>query len=174
MFLPDYLLKAFDSTTIGGNELISDKQTILHAAIESPGKKIFTPFLIFLLLFLLITVLSILNNARTKTFLLITDFLFFFLSGTIGVLILFMWFGTDHQACRNNFNILWALPTHFIAAFLLFTKKDWVKHYFRFIFFLNILLLLVWFFLPQQMNIAFLPIVAILCFRSFLLSKSPL
>jgi hypothetical protein len=154
--------------------LVSDKKTILLPSIAEPGRKIFTPFLIFSLLFLLIVVLSFINNAGTNKILLISNFLFFFFPGAIGILILFMWFGTDHQACRNNFNLLWALPTHFIAAFLLFSKKGWIKNYFRFVFFLNILLLLVWFFLPQQMNIAFLPIVAILCFRSFLLSKSPL
>ncbi len=169
MFLPDYLLKAFDSTTAGGKKLVSDKKTILPPSLQTPSKKIFTPFLVFSVLFLLIALLSFIKGA--KTILLISDFLFFFLSGALGLLILFMWFGTDHQACRDNFNLLWTLPTHFIAAFLLFTKKEWIKNYFRFVFFLNIFLLLVWFFLPQQMNIALLPVVAILCLRSFFLSR---
>jgi hypothetical protein len=40
------------------------------------------------------------------------------ITGVLGVLILLMWFGTDHQCCRDNLNILWALPTNLIAAFM--------------------------------------------------------
>ncbi|MBL7713575.1 MAG: hypothetical protein JNL13_13970, partial [Chitinophagaceae bacterium] len=39
------------------------------------------------------------------------------LSGLLGVLILVMWFGTDHQACAGNFNLLWALPTNLMFVF---------------------------------------------------------
>lgn len=172
MFLPDYLLKAFDSTTVGSKQLVSDKKTILPPSLQTPGKKILTPLLVFSVMFLLIVLLSFVNSAGAKKILFVSDFLFFFFSGALGLLILFMWFGTDHQACRNNFNIAWALPTHLIAAFLLLSKKGWIKNYFRFVFFFNILLLLVWFFLPQQMNSALLPVVSILCLRSFFLSKN--
>ena len=172
MFLPDYLLKAFDSTTAGGKQLVSDKKIILFPAIEVSETKTFTPLFVFSILFVIIAALSFIKKASAKIVLRITDFLFFFLSGVLGMLILFMWFGTDHQACRNNFNLFWALPTHLIAAFLLFTKKDWLKNYFRFVFFLNILLLLVWFFLPQQLNIALLPVVGILTVRSFFLGQA--
>jgi len=74
--------------------------------------------------------------------------------------------------CRTNFNLLWALPTHFIVAFFLFGNKSWVKSYFRFIFFYTIALLLAWFFLPQQFNTALLPVMGIILVRSFYLSKS--
>ena len=42
---------------------------------------------------------------------------FLFVTGLLGCLILVMWFGTDHQGCRDNFNILWCLPTNIIIAF---------------------------------------------------------
>ncbi|MGN6475746.1 MAG: hypothetical protein ACTHKV_00870 [Flavipsychrobacter sp.] len=38
-------------------------------------------------------------------------------TGLLGCLIIVMWLGTDHQACQNNFNLLWALPTNVIFAF---------------------------------------------------------
>jgi len=53
----------------------------------------------------------------------------------------------------------------------LFSKKQWVNNYFRFIFFYTIALLLAWFFLPQQFNTALLPGVGIILIRSFYLSK---
>ena len=28
-----------------------------------------------------------------------------------------MWFGTDHQSCQNNYNVLWALPTNGLLVF---------------------------------------------------------
>ena len=82
-----------------------------------------------------------------------------------------MWFGTEHAMCKNNFNLLWALPTHLPIAFLLFNKKHWIDRYFRFIFFYTIALLLAWFFLPQQFNTALLPVLGIILIRSFILSK---
>jgi hypothetical protein len=38
-------------------------------------------------------------------------------TGLLGCLILVMWFGTDHQGCSNNFNILWCLPLNLVIAF---------------------------------------------------------
>ena len=38
-------------------------------------------------------------------------------TGLLGILIIIMWFGTDHQGCGNNLNVLWCLPTNIILAF---------------------------------------------------------
>ena len=57
------------------------------------------------------------------------------------------------------------------VAFLLFSRKQWVNAYFRFIFFYTVALLLAWFFLPQQFNTALLPVIGIVLVRSFFLSK---
>ena len=40
-----------------------------------------------------------------------------FITGLLGVFFLFMWFGTDHQSCQNNYNVLWALPTNGLLVF---------------------------------------------------------
>ena len=171
MFLPDYLLKAFDSTSAGGKKFVLDKKTILEQTAQTAKSNFFTPLFIFSLLFVIIAMLSFINNPAAKTILRFFDVCFFILCGVIGLLILFMWLGTEHQACRNNFNLVWALPTHLPAAILLFKKSNWLKKYFRFAFWINILLLLVWFFLPQQMNITLLPVTGIIAVRSFFLSK---
>ncbi|NDC43061.1 MAG: hypothetical protein EBZ77_16180 [Chitinophagia bacterium] len=39
-----------------------------------------------------------------------------FVTGVLGCVILVMWFGTDHQACRDNFNLMWALPTNLLIV----------------------------------------------------------
>ncbi len=171
MFLPDYLLMAFDSSKLNGQPVVSEKKILLNYFDAYKTKTGITPFIVFGILFLLIAALSIFLFKRWNLFLKIFDFFFFVIVGLIGVLILFMWFGTEHAMCKNNFNLLWALPTHLPVAFMLFSKKQWVNSYFRFIFFYTIALLLAWFFLPQQFNTALLPVVGIILIRSFFLSK---
>ena len=78
-----------------------------------------------------------------------------------------MWLGTDHAMCKNNFNLLWALPSHLPMAFFLFSKKEWMKKYFSILFYITLALLVAWFFLPQQLNIALLPVAGIVLVRSY-------
>jgi hypothetical protein len=171
MFLPDYLLMAFDSSKINGQQVVAEKKILLNYFDAYKTKNGITPFIVFGILFLVVAVLSFATRHKWSLFFKIFDFFFFFSIGAIGFLILFMWFATDHVMCKNNFNLLWALPTHLPIAFMLFNKKNWVNSYFRFIFFYTITLLLAWFFLPQQFNTALLFVVGIILIRSFYLSK---
>jgi len=171
MFLPDYLLKGLDSSYTGGKNLIADKKTILPEISQTNKKDFFTPVITFGILFMLIGIFSFIKSKAVKLFFSIFDVVFFFLCGALGLWLLFMWFGTDHLTCRNNFNLLWALPTHLPMSVLLNKKANWVKKYFRFCYWLSIALLLTWFILPQQMNNALLFIAGIIMLRSFFLSK---
>jgi uncharacterized membrane-anchored protein len=67
---------------------------------------------------------------------------------------------------KNNFNLIWAWPTHFIIAFFVNSKKNWVQKYFTFTAVALLAVLISWFFLPQQMNNGLLPIVLLLIYRS--------
>jgi len=171
MFLPDYLLMAFDSSTLNGQPVVNEKKILLNYFESYKTKSGITPFIVFTVLFLVTGVLSFFTRNTWSVFFKIFDFFLFTFLGLIGFLILFMWFGTEHAMCKNNFNLLWALPTHLPVAFMLFGKKQWVNSYFRIVFFYTIALLLAWFFLPQQFNIALLPIVGIILIRSLFLSK---
>ena len=171
MFLPDYLLMAFDSSNLNGQPVVQEKEILLNYFDSYKTTSGITPMIVFGVLFLLIAALSFFTRRTWNSFFKIVDFFFFVMVGLLGVLILFMWFGTEHAMCRNNFNLLWALPTHLPVAFMLFSKKQWVNTYFRFIFFYTIALLLAWFFLPQQFNTALLPVLGIILIRSFYLSK---
>ena len=171
MFLPDYLMMAFDSSTLHGRPVVDEKKILLNYFEEYKTKSGITPFPVFAILFLAVAILSFLSHNKWNLFFKIFDFFFFFFVGAIGILVLFMWFGTDHAMCRNNFNLLWALPTHLPITFILFSKRQWINNYFRFIFFYTIALLLAWFFLPQQFNSALLFIVGIILVRSFYLGK---
>ena len=171
MFLPDYLLMAFDSSKLNKQPVVQEKKILLNYFESYKTKSGITPFIVFGVLFFLIAALSFFTRSSWNLLFKAFDFFFFVFVGLIGVLILFMWFGTEHAMCRNNFNLLWALPTHLPVAFLLFNKKQWINNYFRFIFFYTIALLLAWFFLPQQFNPALLPVIGIILTRSYFLSK---
>jgi hypothetical protein len=169
MFLPDYLLKGFDSTVLSGvafsRPLVLEKHEILKPALSERKSSLFTPFIVFTVLFLVILVLGLSKNSGK--FLSVFDFILFFLSGALGVFILFMWFGTDHPECKNNFNLAWAMPFHFLIVFFLFRKWQWLKYYFFINSILLLILLILWKWLPQEMNNALIPVVCLLLVRSF-------
>jgi hypothetical protein len=164
MFLPDYLLKGFDSTTTEGKPLVSAKNEILRASRAVKKAPLVSPFAVFTILFVLIAMLTFVRSSHP--FFAVFDFILFFLAGTLGILILFMWFGTDHPECKNNFNIAWAFPLHFLIVFFIFQKWNWLRYYFLANSILLLLLLLCWKWLPQEMNNALIPVVALLLLRS--------
>jgi hypothetical protein len=168
MFLPDYLMKTFDSSYINLRPLVIDKQSLFKIDHSANKKDNLThPFFIFLCAFVLIAFLSFSKNSYIQKFLFAFDGFLFFITGLLGMLLIFMWFGTDHIMCRNNYNLLWAWPTNIIAAFYIHSKKTWAKKYFIFYGVFNLVLIGFWFFLPQHMNRALLPVIAILILRSF-------
>lgn len=171
MFLPDYLLKAFDSATLKGRPLVQEKREILPALALAGNNSFFKPFFVFACLFVLILLLSVLFRHNYGGLFRVFDFALFFLCGALGCLLLFMWFGTDHPMTKSNYNLLWALPTHLPVAFFLFTKKKWVSHYFFYLCFYSIALLAAWFVLPQSLNPALLWINGIIIVRSYFISK---
>ena len=171
MFLPDYLLKGFDSAGINNRSLVTPPQIILDMPSPLKRKSLFTPGLVFSILLIVVIVISFVQFNWARRAIDIFDFLFFFSLGLAGILLLFMWFGTDHKVCQNNFNLLWALPSNVIMAFFVHSKKSWVKNYFRIVFWLSLALFVAWFFLPQQMNNALIPIVLLIIYRSWYLSK---
>ena len=168
MFLPDYLMKTFDSSTINGRPLVINKHPLLktdHSGVEKDN--LAHPLFIFTCLFVLIVFLSFSKNLLIKRFLISLDGFLFFMTGLLGILLLFMWFGTDHIMCKNNFNLLWAWPTNIVAAFYIHSKKSFSKKYFILYAVFNLILLCCWFFLPQHLNPALIPIILILILRSF-------
>ena len=122
--------------------------------------------IVFSILLVAIIIISLSTNKKAIAFLYGFDGLLFFLSGVLGILFIFMWTCTDHSMVKNNFNLVWAWPIHIVIAFFINSKKDWVKKYWAITILGMIIVLISWFFLPQQMNNALLPIVFLLLYRS--------
>lgn len=170
-FLPDNLMKALDSSN-QNQQWVLTNTNLYPLESKNDNGSIFTPIVMSSLLLLVIMLLSFTNNPATRNFLQGFDGIFFFLIGALGVLLVFMWTGTDHAMCKNNYNLLWAWPTHLVLSFFANQDKSWVKKYFAFTAIAGVLLLLTWYFLPQQLNTAFIPIVLLLIYRSYLRSRT--
>lgn len=161
-FLPDNLMKAFDST----DNLVISSSGLYPYENKTISKSWFHPLIIFSLLLFFVVLIDFSKNKLAVSFLKIFDALLFFLTGAAGILLFFMWFGTDHAMCKNNYNLLWAWPTHFIAAFFISLKKQWVKKYLLVTAVGLLIVLIAWFFLPQQLNYSLLPLCLLLLYRS--------
>ena len=100
------------------------------------------------------------------------DLVLFTVLGTVGILLFVLWTATDHAAAANNFNLLWALPTNLVVIGV-FAKKarPALRKYFLGVALLTTLLLAVWTFLPQQMNVFLLPFVGTIALRAYILSR---
>ncbi len=167
MFLPDYLMKAFDSASIRSQALVKDKPVVVPTPEIKVPSSWFRPEYLFALLAILILALDFSKKASAKKFLKVFDVFFFFLLGLLGVVLLTVWIIRIDDVCRNNFNLLWALPTHLIIAPLINSKRKWVKKYLQFTCILALLVALTWLFIPQQLNLAVAPILVIIIARTY-------
>ena len=169
MFLPDYLEKGFDSSRFSTMQLVEQKIP-LFIKKDNPdlSKTSFTtPGIVFSLLLIVLVALSFFSFKGLSTILALSDFLIFLTTGLLGILLIFMWTGTDHQICGNNYNLCWALPTHLFAAFFIRKESSLAKKYFLFTAILSAMLLVSWYFLPQELNPALIPIVILIGWRSW-------
>jgi len=162
-FLPDNLMISLDSSI---NPVVVSKQNLYPIEENENKNSFFTPLVVFSILLIVIVLTGLKKNKFTAAFLQGFDGIFFFCTGVLGIILILMWTGTDHAMCKNNFNLLWAWPTHCIAAFFVNSKKNFARKYFKFTTVILLTLLISWFFLPQQMNNGLLPIVLLLIYRA--------
>jgi hypothetical protein len=167
MFLPDYLMKGFDSATANNHPLVSQKQVVLPVATVEQTSPWFTPVVFFSALLVIVILLSFSKSMWAQRTLNVFDCIFFLFVGLFGVLIVTLWAIRVDTVCRNNFNVLWALPTHLPIAFVVYLKRKWIRQYFRIVLILAALLILFRLFIPQQFNIAVVPILGIIIVRSY-------
>ena len=170
MFLPDYVESGFDHAFIRRNgqetPAVKTKNIIFDSRNQVADRRLYTPLIVLSLFFLLAAFLTYRDLRRshlTKWF----DTLLFGITGTIGMLLFFLWFFTDHKAASTNLNILWALPLHLIAVFAFTRNPRWLKYYFGAVTVLSLILLLAWFGLPQKMHYALIPLVMAQGMRAF-------
>lgn len=114
MFLPDFLFKGTATATYHNAPIAEAPVTLLRGGrLKVPPINI--PVICLTMLALLV-VCCYTFKPMEKVGNILGKFVLT-LSGILGILILVMWLATNHQACQNNFNILWALPTNLMVVF---------------------------------------------------------
>ena len=165
-FLPENLMIAIDRNASGN--IVKATNPIYTSIKTDAASFIVTPMMCSALLLLIGVLLTFLSIVKKKLFFGLTffDTIFFLLIGFLGCLFVFMWFGTDHIMTKQNYNLLWALPTHIIGAVFIRRKSNLAKSYFLGTAIISLLSLLFWSLLPQQLNTALIPIVVLIAIRS--------
>ncbi|MDA8693394.1 DUF4105 domain-containing protein [Saprospiraceae bacterium] len=128
MYLPEYFHKKLNNLNNGDVPLVSSDEIILDfekQAAERKESPWFSPSLLFGLLLLLELFLFIkYRNKKNTKWLNFYDKFWFTLTSISSLAILFMWFGTDHIATKDNLNVLWLNPIFFL---LIFGRLRWVQ-----------------------------------------------
>jgi hypothetical protein len=176
MYLPDYVYDAFKNATIFEKNqpkaFVQKEETLLDYKELKQSISLLNPFLIFTIIScigLLITYKDFKNYRRTKWL----DFLLFFVTGLVGILILFLWFFTNHSTTPNNFNFLWAFAPNVMVAFFLLkgSQQLWVQKYVYILMLLLGIIPFVWISKIQQLPLSILPILVLLMVRYLFLYK---
>jgi len=171
MFLPDYVEAGFANATIlHGNTpvpLVAERNVIYESRPEEFSKGLFEPLYVFSIVFFFAAFLSY-RDIKLGRLTQVFDITFFTILGGVGLLLLLLWVATDHNAAAKNMNLLWALPTHVIAMIAFIRQPKWLENYFFSIALLMAALLVLWFFLPQKMHYALIPIVMTAGLRAYI------
>lgn len=174
MFLPKYIHEFFGAAKMNTSEdLVLNSKTIYKEKVKkSSSKFIFSPIVVMgILAFIIIfvTYKDYKKSARSKWL----DILLFGVTGIIGILLLLLWFATDHSATAQNYNVLWAVPLNIFIIAQLFKKKpkNWFKSYLKFLIIMLCLLTLHWLIGVQVFTVGLIPLLIALFIRYLYLLK---
>jgi len=165
-FLPDDLhLFLANVTDSSGERAVQSSQTIAKAEIMESNISI-SPRVLFWGLFLIViafTTISLVNGWQGWWL----DRILFGAVGLAGLIIAFGSLVSLHSPLHNNWNLLWALPTHLVVtAGMPLLNHRWIQTYFLTVLTLGILVIVGWTFIPQQVPIVVIPVIGVIIIRS--------
>lgn len=175
LFLPPYLKEAFSQATVTDPDgtvrpLVSETHVIEAGEADEPEKDIWDSLTPLVCAWLLLGIVAGITwiEWRKKRYFLPVDCLLFAVAGAGGVILFFLSFISVHPCTWPNWSLVWLQPLH-LAAVILFCVKKLKKaaYYYHFINFAALMLMLSgWYFIPQHLNSAFIPLVASIGVRS--------
>ncbi len=168
MFLPIYFRDYMDGAKNNAQNLVLNKTQILRFNPQSVNNFWLTPVRLFSIL-LVIELLGffLFYISGDRGFLIWYDFIWWIALCASSLIFLFMWFGTDHEVCANNWNLLWASPWMLLYFF---NKKVLKKCCLFLTLIVSLCILAGWTFVPQELHIAIVPLVLINLLKSLRIS----
>lgn len=173
MFLPKYIHSFFEVAKIGNRDFVKSSSTLYERKKGNASFNfLLSPLMILgliALLILYITYKDYKNKKRSHWL----DVTLFCITGIIGVLLLLLWFATDHTATAHNYNLLWAVPLNIVVIGQLFKKqpKNWFRSYLKFLILMLCLMTLHWIIGVQVFAIGLAPLLVALAVRYIYLIK---
>jgi len=169
MFLPEHIFLFFEEASFkNSNKTLVKESKIIYAQDGNFERGSFFKSPVFILLLISIFILYITyndkkNNKRSKWL----DIILFTVTGIIGLLLLLLWFATDHSATAYNYNLLWACPISLIALFQVYKNfpKRWFLGYLKLLIIMLCLITLHWFIGVQIYAYALIPLLFALVVR---------
>lgn len=171
MWHPQYVASIYGNTLKSGNPWVAKNHAIAPQLLMPSKGSWLTPNLVFWFVFAIAMIITFLKWNRIGGYF---DAALFSTVGLLGVLLVFMWWGTDHVATKANYNLIWANPLHLIVPLVVCWSKLKRKLN-RFYLGMAIIMfgmMLFWFVLPQQFNPAFTPVILVLGMRYFMLYRN--
>lgn len=176
-FLPKYVMEAANEASITRNgkseKLIKKSEFLFKSTPKENNINFFTSplFVVGLLGFLIlfITYRDFKNQSRSRYL----DASIFTITGIIGLLLVLLWFATDHSTTANNYNILWAFPLSLLFVRTI-TKKSpplWLGKYVFFLILMLVLISIHWITGVQKFTLALTPLLLALFVRYVFLIK---
>lgn len=168
MFLPLEMQKELSEAVVNRNgkmiPLLQNPEVILNfpAPVLRP-RFLTSPVSLFTVLSILIIILS--GLIKNKALINLMDILVFSVFSILALLMVFFNYFTDHQQMEWNLNILWLNLFLLICLGSILLKKPGFI-WFRIVFYISSAFLVLHFFIPQEFNIAIIPLVIIIIFRS--------
>lgn len=172
MFLPDYLRKEVANTKINNKNLVAEENIVVEdlQPMPTPTSLFLLPIFIVGILIVMMIFLGVSKKENIKKYQVGFDRLMFLVSGLLGLLLLFTWFGTDHQSFRYNLNIIWAFPFNIVLFYKMGKDPYSFGKSYRIYSIGALVLLFITFIYPGSINFAILPLIAVLSYRSWMLS----
>jgi len=163
MFLPEYIFQFFDNATVlnSNKKLIKSTNTINTKVEQHEASRFITSPVSILssigFLIILITYFDKKHNKISRWL----DVILFGFTGFTGILLLLLWFATDHSTTAQNYNLLWAFPLNLLLIYQILKKvivSNWVIKYLKFLVIMLCLLTLHWIIGVQVFALALIPI----------------
>jgi hypothetical protein len=141
--------------------LVEKAQVVLTETRE-PAPQSFSPTLLFWLVFVVVLLLTLLEWKKSWKMGWL-DAVVYGITFLVSVLVIFLWFFTEHYCTKPNFNILWASPLFIYFAIAQQKSNKWVICLQLLMLFAAMVMTIGP--LPQRLNMAILPIALILVCR---------
>jgi len=115
LYLADYCEDGIGGATLDGKKLCAPRTTLFEEKVPWPDNKN-EPLMLFV--FIAVVTIAGLLVARLQLIGKIMSFLVLVATGVLGCCMLYLWMIDAEPSWKDNFNVIWALPTNIILPFL--------------------------------------------------------